>query len=202
MLFRSEHLEGIRKGSVSLAFRRWRRPSVRSGSTLLTSAGQIEIRSVRMVDPEKISREDALRAGYSSPETLRKDLDRRAEGEVYRIELGALRPDPRIALREKDDLSPGEIADLRARLERIDRRSVTGSWTIAVLEVIEEHPATRAGDLCGRVGQEKEAFKLNVRKLKNLGLTESLGTGYRISPRGRVLLAEVRGDGGAGRGES
>jgi len=43
------------------------------------------------------------------------------------------------------------------------------------------------------VGLEKEAFKLNVRKLKNLGLTESLGTGYRISPRGRSVLERLRG---------
>lgn len=202
MLFRREHLEGIRKGSVSLAFRRWRRPSVRSGSTLLTSAGQIEIRSVRKVGSERISREDALRAGYSSTEALWEDLNRRAEGEVYRIELGALLPDPRIALREKGDLSHPEVADLLTRLKRIDRRSVSGPWAIAVLEAIEEQPAIRAGDLCGRVGQEKEEFKLNVRKLKNLGLTESLGTGYRLSPRGRALLVEVRGKCGSGSGDS
>ena len=32
-------------------------------------------------------------------------------------------------------------------------------------------------------------FKLHVRKLKNLGLTISLGTGYRLSPRGESYLA-------------
>ncbi len=41
-------------------------------------------------------------------------------------------------------------------------------------------------------GLEKQKFKLNVRKLKNLGLTESLGTGYRISPRGYVALGRIR----------
>jgi hypothetical protein len=47
----------------------------------------------------------------------------------------------------------------------------------------------RAGDLCGQVGMEKDAFKVNVRKLKNSSLTESLGVGYRLSARGEVILA-------------
>ena len=35
---------------------------------------------------------------------------------------------------------------------------------------------------------ERLAFKSDVRKLKALGLTESLGTGYRLSPRGQAWL--------------
>ena len=35
-------------------------------------------------------------------------------------------------------------------------------------------------------------FKLNVRKLKALGLTESLEVGYRLSPRGKSLLHRLR----------
>jgi hypothetical protein len=42
------------------------------------------------------------------------------------------------------------------------------------------------------VGQEKMVFKLNVRKLKALGLTESLEIGYRLSPRGQILLRRLR----------
>jgi hypothetical protein len=36
---------------------------------------------------------------------------------------------------------------------------------------------------------ERLPFKANVRKLKALGLTESLDIGYRLSPRGEALLA-------------
>jgi hypothetical protein len=36
---------------------------------------------------------------------------------------------------------------------------------------------------------ERLPFKANVRKLKALGLTESLDVGYRLSPRGEALLA-------------
>ena len=46
-----------------------------------------------------------------------------------------------------------------------------------------------AQELADRSGYEKEWLKLNVRKLKNLGLTESLHPGYRLSPRGAAYLA-------------
>jgi hypothetical protein len=35
-------------------------------------------------------------------------------------------------------------------------------------------------------------FKLDVRKLKELGLTESLRPGYRLSPRGETVLGWLR----------
>lgn len=46
----------------------------------------------------------------------------------------------------------------------------------------------RAGDLAESLGRERAPFKLDVRKLKNLGLTISLTVGDRISPRGRAYL--------------
>jgi hypothetical protein len=36
------------------------------------------------------------------------------------------------------------------------------------------------------MGRETLPFKRDVRKLKELGLTESLEVGYRLSPRGRA----------------
>lgn len=35
---------------------------------------------------------------------------------------------------------------------------------------------------------DRTRFKTNVRKLKGLGLTESLKIGYRLSPRGEAVL--------------
>ncbi|PMR72536.1 hypothetical protein C1H69_21350 [Billgrantia endophytica] len=194
MLFRKEFLEGIRIGVVTLAFRRWRRPSVREGGTLLTPVGQLSIKSVEPVALNTISEADAHRAGYESRGELLDELRRRCEGEFYRIELGPLRPDPRIALRETQSSTDGELQELRSQLSRLDARTLEGEWTFRTLEVLSSHPGVRAGDLCGLVGQGKERFKLNVRKLKNLGLTESLGTGYRLSPRGEVLLEFLRSE--------
>jgi len=188
MLFRQQHLDGIRSGAITLAFRRWRRPSVRSGGTLLTAIGELSILSVAPVELDQVTEADARRAGFSSREALVEELNQRAEGQVYRIELGPLRADPRIELRQSLADTEEESRALRERLRRLDERAAEGAWTRRTLEVVRAHPGVRAGDLCVMVGQEKEPFKLNVRKLKNLGLTESLGTGYRLSPRGEAML--------------
>ncbi len=45
-----------------------------------------------------------------------------------------------------------------------------------------------AGRRSGEPLHETAWFKTNVRKLKALGLTESLEVGYRLSPRGRAFL--------------
>jgi hypothetical protein len=86
-----------------------------------------------------------------------------------------------------------EIADIRHRLERLDRASHHGPWTRDVLRAIGDNEGLRAAELAAAFGREKLPFKLDVRKLKELGLTESLRPGYRLSPRGRVVLAALRG---------
>lgn len=191
VIFRQEYLDGIQKGSVTVAFRRWRRPSVKAGGTLLTAVGLLHIRDVSPVALEDISNADARRAGYESREALVDELAARTAGEVYRIELGALEADPRIALRKKH-ATDSDLHDLIVRLERLDARSNGAPWTRRALDLIDAHPAKRAGDLCTMAGQDKISFKLNVRKLKTLGLTESLEVGYRLSPRGAALLNELR----------
>ncbi|HKH71599.1 MAG TPA: hypothetical protein VKA59_09635 [Vicinamibacterales bacterium] len=188
MLFRQRFLDGIRDGTITLAFRRWRRPSVRSGGTLLTAAGQLSITSVDEVAMTRISNGDARRAGYTSREELLTELQNRNEGKVYRIELGALRVDPRVALRQSASLSERESDEIARRLRRLDERAAQGPWTRQTLDLIRSRPAVRAGDLCRLVGMELQPFKLNVRKLKTLGLTESLEVGYRLSARGAAFL--------------
>jgi hypothetical protein len=191
VIFRQRFLESIKNGTVTVAFRRWRRPSVKSGGTLLTAAGMLHIRDVSLVSLESISNTDARRAGYESRQTLVDELAERSDGKLYRIELGALEPDPRIALR-KTRASDSDLQELIVRLDRLDARSGGAPWTRRVLDLIHAHPARRAGDLCTMAGQDKMSFKLNVRKLKTLGLTESLEVGYRLSPRGAALFDELR----------
>jgi hypothetical protein len=187
MIFRQRFLEGIRDGTITLAFRRWRRPSVRAGGTLLTAVGQLRITAVNEVAVAGITEEDAHRAGYQSRDELLTEL-RSHEGTLYRIELGSLRADPRVALRESAALSDEELRQIEQRLQRFDERSAGGPWTRRTLELIRSRPGVRAGDLCGVVGLEQQPFKVNVRKLKTLGLTESLDVGYRLSPRGVAYL--------------
>jgi hypothetical protein len=59
------------------------------------------------------------------------------------------------------------------------------------LRLIGDRPGVRAADLAAAVGRERHPFKTDVRKLKELGLTESLEVGYRLSPRGRALLSRL-----------
>lgn len=190
MLFRQDSLEGIRDGRITLAFRRWRRPTVRSGGTLMLPIGQLRIVDVRQIAEDDITDEDARRAGYASRKELREELAGLTEGTLYRIELGALGPDPRIALRTRGSLSDDELAAINAKLVKLDANAPGGPWTRRVLELIRDNPAVRAGDLCKEVQMERLHFKAYVRKLKALGLTESLEVGYRLSPRGDAVLSE------------
>ncbi len=188
MLFKSRFVDGIRRGEIDLAFRQWKRPTVRAGGTLQSAAGLLSIARVDVVEASAIAAEDARRAGYETIEELLAAIPPEPGRTLYRVAFSLAGDDPRVALREDAVLSPGDLAQLRTRLERLDRASKHGPWTRAVLELIRDNEAVRAGDLAPRLGRETLAFKTDVRKLKNLGLTESLGTGYRISPRGEALL--------------
>ncbi len=188
MLIKQATLEGVKEGRVTLAFRRWQRPTVKTGGTLLTSAGLIAIDAVDAVDLDTVTEPEAVAAGFVDLETLRATLQQRGTGQVYRIALRLAGPDPRISLRRQVPDSPAEFEGLRTRLARMDAAAKAGPWTRKVLSLLEQRPAVRAGDLSLEMGMEKDRFKANVRKLKRLGLTESLEVGYRLSPRGEAVL--------------
>ena len=190
MLFRRATLDRIETGAITLAFRKWRRPSVKQGGTLKTRVGLLGIDQVDIIKEGAITRSDAKKAGYENVEALMKDLEGR-NGDLFRVRFRVVGEDPRIALRENADLSEDDWTEIVKRLDRLDRASRSGAWTLAVLHLIRDNEAVRAGDLARQVGQERDKFKINVRKLKNLGLTESLGTGYRLSPRGRTVLKKL-----------
>jgi hypothetical protein len=185
MLFRQADLAAIAAGEVTVAFRRWRRPMAKAGGTQKTRVGVLAFDSVDRV--EQITPADARRAGFPDPAAARAML-RDREGDLYRIAFHVAGPDPRIALREDAALGPDDRAAIAARLARLDRASRHGPWTEATLRAIAGAPGTRAADLAERFGRERLPFKADVRKLKALGLTESLEVGYRLSPRGRAYL--------------
>ncbi len=175
MLFRPADLEGIAAGTVSLAFRRWDKPRVRVGSTQKTAVGVVEFTSCEAVDV--ITPEDARAAGFDSPEAVEARM--RKTGRVYRVGVRLAGPDPRVALRE----TPPDEA-VYAAVARFP-------WARDYLQAIADRPAVRAPDLAESFGRETAAFKRDIRKLKELGLTESLDVGYRLSPRGLAVLREL-----------
>jgi hypothetical protein len=188
VLLRRDVLAGIRAGDLDLVFRRWERARVRAGSRVRTSVGVLEVLGVDVVKRAAIDDREARRAGFASRRELLSSLDRRARGRIHRVELRYAGADPRVALRERAELGPGELAELTRRLERLDRASRHGPWTRTVLELIAARPEVRAAELAASLGRETQPFKRDVRKLKELGLTESLERGYRLSPRGRTVL--------------
>ena len=177
---------------MDLAFRRWERPRVRPKSRLRTRVGVLEILGVELVERTTIDEEDAQRSGFASRAALLEMLDRRGSGDIYRIELRYAGADPRVELRSRADLSEAELAEVTNRLEHLDRASHHGPWTRKVLELIAEQPEVRAVELAAELGREKLPFKRDVRKLKELGLTESLNPGYRLSPRGKAVLEALQ----------
>ena len=180
MLFKAPVLAAIAEGKVDLAFRRWRKPTVKAGGTLTTPVGVLAIDEIMIVAAETISDADAVRAGYASAAQAVAALE--GEAPIHRIAFRLIGEDPRRALRL--DVSSAALDEIETRLARLDAR---GPWTAAVLELIAANPGVRAPDLAARLGRETLAFKMDVRKLKALGLTESLEVGYRLSPRGQAL---------------
>ncbi|HEV7624886.1 MAG TPA: hypothetical protein VGO89_00140 [Streptomyces sp.] len=191
MLFTRGVLDRVVAGEVDLAFRRWRRAQVTSGALLRTAVGVIAVDGVGVVTEEEITEGEAQRAGFNSRNELLATLRQGEDRQIHRIAIHFHGADPRVRLRDEDDLSAGELEELTGRLARIDARSRRGPWTRQMLALIGAHPAVRAGDLAALVGRERLPFKADVRKLKEHGLTESLETGYRLSPRGRALLTHI-----------
>ena len=187
MLIKRSVLDAIVTGKVSLAFRRWKRPTVRPGGTLRTAVGVLAIDSVDAMSESDVRDVDARRAGYPSRQALLEELSGR-EGRTYRIALRYAGEDPRKKLRERGTLDASELECVLARLARLDGASRRGPWTRAVLELIAKRPGVRAPDLAASMGRETKPFKADVRKLKELGLTESLEVGYRLSPRGKTVI--------------
>ena len=190
MLLTRATLEAIAADTVTLAFRRWRRPTVRTGGTLTTAVGMLSIDDVSPVDLGDITESDARASGHADLKTLRGLLSKGAGRTVYRIALRRRGPDPRIALRAAVP-SAADMDRIEARMARWDSASPSGPWTRKVLRLLGRRPGVRAPDLAQRIGMETLRFKTNVRKLKGLGLTESLTLGDRLSPRGETSRART-----------
>lgn len=189
MLFKEIHLRGIKSGEITLAFRKWQKVSVQTGSLLHTAVGLLEIGNIQVVEEIEISETDAILAGFKNKKQLFKSFKTNNSGRIFKIAVRYHSPDPRIKLREQTELSDQQFSDLKNKLERLDHYSKVGHWTNTVLLIIKENPNLHAKCLAKLTGFEKEWLKLNIRKLKNLGLTISHTVGYEVSPLGHAYLS-------------
>jgi hypothetical protein len=184
MLFSADAWPGMADGSITVTFRAWKRAQARTGGRYRVAGMLIEATGVRQVRVDTITADDAKQAGAADLASLISRLD--GCDPVWRIDFALIGADDRIARR--NDATASDVADVISRLSRLDRN---GPWTHSTLRLIERYPGIVSTTLARHAEQERAAFKLNVRKLKELGLTESLDIGYRLSPRGQAVLSAL-----------
>ena len=176
VLFPERLHEPIRSGRVTVAFRRWKRPTVSEGGTLQTPGGLLHVDELTAIDETDIVARDAVAAGCRDVDEV-IDALHEAEGRtLYRIRFHRIGDDPRVALRD-DDLTDDDVARIDDQLDRWDAASTSGPWTSDLLGLIAARPAEPSRVLAAEAGTDQPRLKRRIRQLKGLGLTESLDTG-------------------------
>jgi hypothetical protein len=181
VLFDSRFWPGLADGTVTVALRRWKRPTVKAGGTLLSPGGLLAIDVVEPVDVEDLTIDDARAAGFADLATALAAL--RPEGRLYRVRFHRIGDDPRVGLRQRAQFDDVELDKLKAAVARLP-------WAISILRLIGDNPGVVSTTLAAQMKMDRPEFKLRVRRLKTLGLTESLKVGYRLSPRGAAFLGD------------
>jgi len=191
VLFSAAAWPGLADGSITVTFRTWSKPQAKVGGRYRVGGMLLEATAVAEVSVAALTGDDAVAAGESDLTTLLKRLGQPApDATVWRVDLRYLGIDDRIERRVIDELNDDVIAALRARLDRLDRAGGK-PWTRTTLQLIDKYPGVVSTALARHTGQDRPDFKINVRKLKEMGLTESLQIGYQLSPRGTALLRAI-----------
>jgi hypothetical protein len=189
VLFKQRFWPGIRDGSITRTIRRWKSARVVAGRRYRTAAGMLEVIAVFPVSPDDITPGDARTSGYQTREELLADFSPKPGASLYRVDFRVVdESDPRATLASASALDQPAADEISRRLQRLDSASKHGPWTHATLRAIAAHPGQRAAALAETLGRDRDPLKVDIRKLKNLGLTLSLDVGYTISPRGAAYL--------------
>ena len=191
MQFTKDSHQAVADGTITITFRLWKQPHARVGGRYAVGGVLIEVDDIEMIPFSAITNADIRRAGAKDRESLRARAAHAGpildETLLYRItfHLVGEKPDP---VRTPTDA--GHVAAVIAKLDRMDARSERGAWTRTVLSLIRDHPGTVSTTLASNVGRPRSDFKADVRKLKALGLTESLEVGYCLTPLGNKVLRD------------
>jgi hypothetical protein len=186
LLFQKPFHQGLVDGSIRLTFRRWDKPHVKVGGRYRCHPiGVLEVDAITRMPVKDISAADAKLAGFASREALVEYIGPGVEL-VWRVELHHGGDGDRVQIALDDKLSPDDVAAIAKKLDKM------GDWVQPTLKIIDKHPRVAASQLAKKLGRETLPFKVDVRKLKKLGLTQSFEVGYEISPRGRAYIAASR----------
>lgn len=185
MLLSQKTLDAIVSGEIDRVYRRWKRPAVVEGTRQRTSHGLVEVVGLRQVDESEI---EPGAAGHQTAEEVLDDIRPSEPGrELYEVRIRWAGEGNRLALRESIELDDAAWKAIDDVVSGIGRRG--GPTGFDLLQVITANPATLAKELADEIGVERDVLKRRIRQLKEVGLTESLRVGYRLSPRGKAYLA-------------
>jgi hypothetical protein len=191
MQFTKDFKEAIRAGSVCCSFRTWPSPQAKVGGQYnLHPTGAIEVTALRQIRFADAGHRQVRQSGFPDTEALRAYLKVDDNDLVYLVEFRYL-GEVTVKVPPGQKLNARQARSLANKLTRMDQRSGRGPWAHRTLTLIDQQPGTRAADLAGVLGWDTAPFNANVRKLKQLGLTLSLDTGYRLTDRGVALLGEL-----------
>ena len=197
LLFTKRFHAGLVDGSVTVTFRRWDKPHVKTGGRYRCHPiGVLEVIAIEQMQVKDIGDEDARAAGFEARtelvvfmETAKKEAKLTPATLVYRVALKHGGDGDHVEIALHDQLTPEDVKAIAAKLARMD---ATEAWTKQTLALIDKHPRVAASQLALMIERETLPFKVDVRKLKKLGLTQSFEVGYEISPRGRAYLAATK----------
>lgn len=193
LLFQKRFHAGIVDGAVRLTFRLWEKPHVKVGGRYrVHPIGVVEVNTVDSVKLADITEAEAHEGGFGSRDELLAFMTPVAKKPltpatpVFRVGFVHGGDGDRVAIALNTELTAEALADLGKRVERLERDR---KWVRKVMALIGKHPRVAASELAAKLELETEPFKIDVRKLKKLGLTQSFEVGYEISPRGQRYLA-------------
>jgi hypothetical protein len=186
LMFTREDHNRVRSGEITVTWRLWKYQHVKAGRPYATGFGHVFVEDVRVVRAADVTDDDAHEVGLPDVDALYDQVREHTGATVspdttlYRVQFNYLEKPP-----EKPVFS---LEEIDKRLDRLDRASPRGPWTMTALRLIEESPGVVSTSLNLEAGIDRPTFKLNVRKLKALGLTLSLEVGYELSELGQSYL--------------
>ena len=186
LLFQKRFHEGLVNGSITLTFRRWKKPHVKPGGRYrVHPIGVVMCDAVSIVDDARVTEAEARASGFQSLDEMKQWM-RPGPDPLYRVTLHHAGDGDRVEIAMEDDLDADALAELEKRIARLEK---DGPWVKKVMRLIAKHPRIAASKLAKKLRRETQPFKTDVRKLKKLGLTMSFEVGYELSPRGKKFLS-------------
>jgi|SRR5581483_1529122 len=185
LLFQKRFFAGLQSGAITLTFRRWEKPHVKpKGRYRVHPIGIVQVDALSIVDEKDLTDEDARKSGFADLAELRGYLIVK-DAPLYKVTLHHAGDGDRVDLADEDDLDAEAVREIRKRLARLDKPA---PWTRRTMKLIAANPRVAASKLAKKLKRETLPFKVDVRKLKKLGLTMSFEVGYELSPRGRKFM--------------